>query len=204
MTIDAGYNVLDAIRAGDDEPVASVHGADVQGNINALHEELLGSPAPGASSMTQTGHNHDDNGQGVGIQRCVCGGFQIVDAPVSHNPTVALTAQSIASTRGAAQYPASASGFKMGFAYVSPGQTSIKIAIQAKNSLGAGYIYVANITDGTPSATQVLTTSPAWYLLTVAVNHPGGGALYRIDLDIFCVRNLSETFYLYAAFPYEF
>lgn len=216
MTVEAREPTLDAVRANTDAPCASVHGHDISASINAQYERITDDAAPGAGSRTYRGHTHDQQ-DSRGIARGCIGQFYAYNLPLTHTTTATGSGESMGNG-ATSHYEASGADYILGVAYVSPGVESIKceVCMKADSVTGTPQFRIKNITDTAYSgqdtnAWETLTASPKWYTFTVdadeaiAVSSPGGGAYYRVTLDIHVKTDgTSRTISFYGGFPYEY
>jgi len=213
MTVQKGAPIMSAERAFTDLALRSSWGHDAQATINRLREQNLHTPAPGSSTIDYPGHVHRNNRDGRGILRLCDGGFYICDsATPGYLQHVYTGASSGSIAAGAASdYPEDpdiADSYHMGIAYVSPGVEAIKVEFQAWiNSVAAAGIRIANLADPVStifSSYQLLTITPAWYSLAVAVVPAGEGKITRVPLDFDVLSISIVTVRLAAAFPFEY
>jgi len=211
MTVEKRNPVLDSARANTDAPGASAHGHDISARINYQYEKINDSRAPGGT-RSERGHTHDHDGDGRGILRSNIGAFYIMDMPLVHSTDTTVDSMGLGNPNG---YEASGANYVLGVAYVSPGVETIRVEVSIKvdNTADNPMFRVTNLTDGTSSGWEQITTStaPKWYNnaapadANLAVTPLGGGAQKRIELDIeIKTDGPIRTFSLYEAFPFEY
>lgn len=209
MTVIKKKAELPKERVYTDVAITGAQGADFQGNINRLTEQITDIGAPG-SVRTDRGHTHDSI-SGRGIYRTVDGNiYCIADAgpPLQIN-TSSVPGESFAVGNSSFYESDGGTGYKMGVAYVSPGIDSIKVEFMAKNANAARTVDIRpyNITDNEWAAGwTTITTNAIWYTSSaIPVDQGTTGACRRIELDIYVrIDAANDDVYLIAAFPFEY
>ena len=221
--------VLDAAEVQKDAPVEATDFQNIMKRVNAEEELILdtacqGGGAGGAGQI-YPGHTHDGNGNGRGIMRAVCGGFQIHDFPMQLTWQYLAAASFASAAAYALMFPLEVTfgnftNYKMGKAWISPGIESfrVEVCIKTESLNYRPQFRVKNLTDtdiDTEYASEwitITTTDPHWYgedEATEKVTVPvlKSTSLKELDLDIECrllaAQGSTEAFLLYAAIPYE-
>lgn len=210
MTVIKKKAELPKERVYTDVAITGAQGADFQGNVNRLTEQITDVGAPG-TVRTDRGHTHDSI-SGRGIYRTVDGHFYLTEdngAPLQINTSATDPGESFANGNSTYYESDGGTGYKMGVAYVSPGIDSIKVEFLAKNSDAGRTVEIRpyNITDNEHAAGwTAITTNATWYTSdAIAVDQGVTGACRRIELDIYVrIDAGSDDVYLCAAFPFEY